>query len=129
MLKNFVNCGSLRCRINRLIFLLFLSIISIYPIADACVDSQQLSLGFINYLNDPDDPEVTNELKLNNIQKPCHVQNASKHASQHNLALSQQTSINDKPACQIKKIQAFANNVKSSQIYFPVSSDLSPPVV
>ena len=105
--------------ICRVLFLVFLAFFALSPVADAYSDSLCSPLVFLNGQNDSDDPVVTNELKLDNL-KSIHAIKKSKITSPHYHALL--------PAS-IENIQISANNIKSSQICPPLSSDPSPPVI
>jgi len=107
---------------------MFLAFFALAPIADAYSDSFCSPLVFLNGLNDADDPIVTNKLNLKDNLNSIHAIKASENVSQHYRALLQ-AAINYKPACRTEKIQITANEIKSSQICPPLSSDSSPPVI
>jgi hypothetical protein len=113
----------------RLVYLLFLAVFAISPIADAYSDSLCSPPVFLNDLDDSDSPVSINELKLNDTRKSLHALKTLKHASRHYHARMQQALIHGCPACQIIKIQISANDVKSSQNCPPLASDPSPPVI
>jgi hypothetical protein len=104
-----------------------LALFALSPIADIYSDSLCSPLVFLNCQNDADDPVITDELNLLDNLNSIHAIKASEKASQNYHALLQ-ASIKYGPACRIEKNQISANDIKSSQICVPVSSDLSPPV-
>jgi hypothetical protein len=111
-----------------MLFLMFLAFFVLSPIADAYADSLCSPLVFLNGQNDEDDPIITDELDLNDIFNCIHTVKISENSPQQNRELLQ-ASIKFGPACRIEKIQISANDLKSSQICPPVSSDLAPPVI
>lgn len=109
-----------------MLFLAFLAFFALSPIADAYTDSLCSPLVFLNGQNDEDDPIITDELDLNDIINCIHAVKALE-TQQHDELL--QALIQYGPACRIEKKQISPNDIKSSQICSPVSSDLSPPVI
>jgi hypothetical protein len=110
-------------RTYRLLFLVFLAFFAISPIADAYCDSLCSSLFVFNDLNDADDPDIINDLKLHD---DCNSRPARKRASELHHDQTR-TLPKDDPAGRVINIQRSANDLKSSQCCPPVSSDLSPP--
>jgi hypothetical protein len=104
MLNNNINSDLLRCRIYRLLFLLFLAAFAVSPIVDSYLDSFCSSSVYLNDLNDADSPVSINELNLNE------------------LALIG-------PECHIIKIEVPLITQISSQDCSLLSSDPSPPVI
>jgi hypothetical protein len=128
MLKDNITCASQKCWICRLIFLACLAFFVLSPIADAYSDSLCPPLVFLNGQNDADDPVITAELNLSDNVNSVHAIKASGNISQNYHAFLQ-ASIKHVPICLIENIQLSANNIKSSQICQPLSSDPSPPVI
>jgi hypothetical protein len=129
MLKVNLTDGLQKSWMCRLLFLVFLAIFAQSPIADAYSDSLCSSPIDYNEQNDPSDPVVTSELNLNNNRKCVNDLKASKQASKDYQAFLKWVLIQDESACHITQMSISATDVKSSQIYPPVSSDTSPPVV
>lgn len=128
MLKDNVTCDSQKCWTCRMLFLVFLAFFTLSPFADAYSDSLCTPLVFFNGQNDSDDPVITNELNLKDNRKSRHAEKASANVFQNYHAFLQ-ASIKQRTACRIDKTQISANNIKSSQICPPLSSDHSPPVI
>lgn len=129
MLKDNLTCDSQKCWACRMLFLVCLAFFALSSSADAYSDSLCAPLFFLNGQNDSDDPVITNELNLNSYNlNSIHAIKASENVSQHyhSFLLS---SKKYRPACRIEKIQISANDIKSSQICPPLSSDPSPPVI
>ena len=130
MLKNNLTYGLQKSWMFRLLFLIFLAIFAQSPIADAYTDALCSSPVDYNEQNDPSDPVVTSELNLNNNRQCINDLKASKQASKDYQASLQRHLIKDEPTCRIMQVSTIsATDVKSSQIYPPVSSDSSPPLV
>jgi hypothetical protein len=129
MLKDNLTYGLQKFWMCRLLFLVFLEIFAQSPIADAYSDSLCSSLVVNGDLGDPSDGVVTSELNLNGSRKCINDLKASKQASKDYQAFLQRVLIQDEPACHIMQVSISATYLKSSQIYPPVSSDSSPPVV
>jgi len=127
MLKDNLTYGLQKYWMCRLLFLALLAIFSQSPIADAYSDSLCSTPVDYNEQNDPSDPVVTSELNLNNNRKCINDLKVSKQASKDYQAYLHRHLIHDEPACHF--VQISATDLKSSQIYPPVSSDTSPPVV
>ena len=128
MLKNSINNNELpRCRIYRLLFLLFLAVFFISPIVDAYQDSFCPSTILFNDLYDEDSPVSIDELNLNDALNSHH---ALKSASEQYYYYNDQTLASAKghPSKCITKSQISANDIKSSQCCPSLSSDPSPPV-
>jgi hypothetical protein len=113
----------------RLLFLILLAIFAQSPIADAYSDSLCSSPIDYNEQNDPSDGVVTSELNLNDSRKCINVLKASKQASKDYQASLQQHLIQDDPTSHLKQESILVTDLKSSQIYPPVSSDSSPPAI
>lgn len=128
MLNDNLKCDSPRCRLCRLLFLACLAFFALSPVADAYSDSLCSPLIFINGQNDSDDQIITDELNLNDDHSSIHAIKSAEYALPHYHALLQ-ASLKYGPAFRIEKMQISANNIKSSQICPPVSSDLAPPVI
>jgi hypothetical protein len=129
MLKDNLLYGLQKSLMCRLIFLVLLAIFAQAPIADAYTDSLCSSPIVYNDLSDPSDGVVTSELNLNENRKCINDLKASKQASKDYQAALKRVSIKVEPACHIMQESISAADLKSSQIYPPVSSDLSPPAV
>jgi hypothetical protein len=129
MLKDNLTYGLQKSWMCRLLFLVFLAIFAQSPVADAYSDSLCSSPVDYNEQNDPSDPVVTSELNLNNNRQCINDLKASKQASKDYQASLQRHLIQYEPTCPIKQVSLSAADLKSSQIYPPVSSDSSPPVV
>lgn len=128
MLKDNLTCNSQKCWICRLLFLVFLAVFALSPIADAYADSLCSPFFFLDGQNVPDDPIITDELNLNDNLSSIQTIKTSEKALQHYQAFLR-ASIKYGQPCRIEKIQISTNDIKSSQIYSPVSSDLSPPAI
>lgn len=116
------------CRICRLFFVMFLAYFAQSPIADAYADSLYPSLFFLDVQNVPVDQAITDKLNLNNKSlKSIQTRNYSQIASLQYDALLH-VLIKNWPENRIENIQISAKNIKSSQNYPPVSSDLPPPL-
>jgi hypothetical protein len=129
MLKDNSSYGLQNCWTSRLLFLIFLAIFAQSPIADAYSDSLCSSLVVYGDLSDPSDGVVTSELNLNDNRKCFNELKALKQASKDYQAFLQRVLIQDETACHIIRVSISATDLKSSQMYPPVSSDSSPPVV
>jgi hypothetical protein len=128
MLKDNLTCDSQKGWICKLLFAMFLAYFAQSPIADAYTDSLCSPLFFLDYQSATDDPVVTDELNLNNKIKSIPTIKTLENSSSHYHELLQAL-IKYRPASCIEEIQISANNIKSSQIFPPLSSDPSPPVI
>jgi hypothetical protein len=129
MLKNNLTYGLQKCWMCKLLFLIFLAIFAQSPIADAYSDSLSSSPVVYNDQNDPSDPVVTSELNLNNNRKCINDLKASRQESKDYQASLHRHLIRDEPACHFVQVSISEIDLKSSQIYSPLSSDSSPPLV
>jgi hypothetical protein len=123
MLNNNINSELLRCRIYRLLFLLFLSVFAVSPIADAYTNS--LCSSTCNF-NDSNDIISIDDLNLDDDYNSCHV---LIHEAALDHALLQQAPSIDGPAGHITTKQLPLNDRCSSQHTSLASSDPSPPVI
>jgi hypothetical protein len=124
MLKFNGYCDFLLCRIFRILFLLFLAVFIIYPIANATFDAHADYLNHSSVINDMDDDYGGDK------HYTFHV---FKHASEdyHATCITlfrQVLGIND-PAYYIANRERSTPVIKSSRTYPPLSSDPSPPVI
>jgi len=129
MLNHNLHDDLFQCRIYRLLFLLFLAFFATYPLVEAYSDYACLPHDFFKDINDSDSDDIVAIDELNNIRKSFHELKSSKHVSRAYRAGLQQASIKDALKSHVIKIQHSAHDIKSSQIYPPISSDLSPPVI
>jgi hypothetical protein len=129
MLKNSINCELLQCRIYRLLFLFFLAVVSISPIADAYTDSLSSATDFYNDLYDSDSPVSINDLKLNDALNSLNALKRSSAQCRDNSALLPDDLATDRPVGRTIKHDLPANDTCSSPHYSFASSDPSPPVI
>ncbi len=128
MVNNIPGCNKLWCKIYRLLFLLFLAVFAIAPVADAYVDSL-CPPPYLNDLNDADSPVGINDLKLNDARQSLLALALASRQNHDNRALFLCTLATDGPASRIIKPQLPPNDTCSSQRCSLVSSDPSPPVI
>lgn len=128
MLKDNLTCDSRKCLICRIMFLLFLAFFALSPIADAYADSLFSPHFNLHGQNEQEDPVVTDKLNLKDDLSSNQKRKTSVNISRRNHTLLL-ASLKYEIACRIEKIQISAYDIKSSQMYPPVSSALPPPVI
>jgi hypothetical protein len=102
--------------------------LALYPITDTCADYLSLSSpsDIVDYLNDPDDAVVTDDINLN-IAVPRKPDNHELKISIRSL--SKQASMKYELGRRIEKTPILANDVKAPQNCRPLFSALPPPLV
>jgi len=117
-------------RLYRFLFLFFVTMVALYPIADTYWDCLCLSPSNVaDYLNDPDDLVATNELQLSiadNLKLNHRDLKKNDHMCRLNQGLVQKISVRDELEC-AKKVDFPVTEERSVQSYHPLSSGLSPP--
>ncbi|MCK9419798.1 MAG: hypothetical protein M0R70_10515 [Nitrospirae bacterium] len=128
MLKNSMNCDVRQCRVYRLLFLLFLTVFAIAPLADAYTDSLCPSPVFFDDLIDSDLPVSINDLKLNDALNSLHALKSASERKLDDHALLVEALAIDGTACHIIRRDVQLCALKIFQACPPLSSDPSPPV-
>jgi hypothetical protein len=115
LIVNINNHGLPRGRIYRLLLMLFLVLVTFYPIFDAALDAYS--------------DHLTHPLRMTPDDRVC---SARHHHTPKSIALFQRVSVpsTEDPAFHFFRTRPIpAVAMKSFQSYLPASSDLSPPVV
>jgi hypothetical protein len=123
MLKNNINRALCQCGIYRLLFLLFLAVFFIYPIADAAFDAQTDYLDHSSAINDIDD-----DYSGDNHDAFYVLKHASQNYHAAGTALFHQPSAACDPVIHIFDRKISATVVKTSQTSPTLASDPSPPL-
>jgi hypothetical protein len=135
LLKIIVDSEMLRCRIYRLLFLLFVVVFAIYPVMDACADYQNLSngeldsdagyVGSASEVDASDDGPSGNNFHINKTNTLTFGQSA---LNAGRVAI-QNTSISYNTYYQFKGSIVPINEEIPTLTCLPLSSDPSPPVI
>jgi hypothetical protein len=135
LLKIIVDSELLRCRIYRLLCLLFIAAFTIYPVLDACADYQNLfnkELDFdAGYAGSASEVDASDNGPSGNIFHVNKTNTLIFGQSVFTIGREpiQSTSISDNTYCQVKESIVPINEKKSTLTCLPLSSDPSPPVI
>jgi hypothetical protein len=135
LLKIIVDNELLRCRIYRLLFLLFIAVFTIYPVIDAYADYQNLFNQEIDYdagyAGSASEVDASNNGPSGNNFHINKTNTLTFERSVFNIGRMpiQSTSISDNTYCQFKESIIPINEKISDLAYRPMSSDPSPPFV
>lgn len=116
-------------RISRLVFMLFLASFAAHQAVDACSDPFCVPIDVVGETSDSDADEIIASDEFMHERDSFRKFETAKQASKVDQIGPQQASLLAETARRITSIQDSAHDIKSSQIYPPASSDVSPPSV
>ncbi len=128
MVSKFIGSCLQRRRINRLLILLSIAVIALFPVLDAYLDSFYNSSAVYQDINDSDDSVLINDSQRIDVRNFRLVSKRSSKKRVNEISLAQLVSRIKDPTDRITKPRLPANANCSSQLSSFVSSDPSPPV-